>query len=119
MYVRGRTTALYIHGTYMIQTCLYTFMPGGQDSRCRPFRTAGDADHDGDGSGDARDKMARMMGDGDQTVAPGGAQDPSRYPGHCNGVSRLNFVWRKYHNPSHWHASDPCEQKNKVCIKCA
>ena len=28
------TIALYIHCTYMVQTCLYTFMPGGQDSRC-------------------------------------------------------------------------------------
>jgi hypothetical protein len=30
------TIALYIHCTYMVQTCLYTFMPGGQDSRCFP-----------------------------------------------------------------------------------
>ncbi len=29
------TIAWYIiHCTYMVQTCLYTFMPGGQDSRC-------------------------------------------------------------------------------------
>jgi hypothetical protein len=34
MYVCGRTIVLYIHGTDMVQTCLYTFMPGGQDSRC-------------------------------------------------------------------------------------
>ena len=27
------TIAWYVHGTYMVQTCLYTFMPGGQDSR--------------------------------------------------------------------------------------
>ncbi len=31
------TIAWYVHGTYMVQTCLYTFMPGGQDSRwCAP-----------------------------------------------------------------------------------
>ncbi len=38
MYVCGRTIALYIHGTYMVQTCLCTFMLGGQDSRWKiPF----------------------------------------------------------------------------------
>ena len=34
MSVNWRTIALYIHCTYMVQTCMYTFMPGGQDSRC-------------------------------------------------------------------------------------
>ncbi len=34
MSVSRCTLALYIHCTYMVQTCLYTFMPGGQDSRC-------------------------------------------------------------------------------------
>ncbi len=29
------TIAWYVHGTYMVQTYLYTFMPGGQDSRCQ------------------------------------------------------------------------------------
>jgi hypothetical protein len=33
MSVSRCTLALYIHCTYMVQTCLYTFMPGGQDSR--------------------------------------------------------------------------------------
>ena len=28
------TIALYTHCTYTVQTCLYTFMSGGQDSRC-------------------------------------------------------------------------------------
>ena len=32
-----------------------------------------------------------MMGDGDQSVAPWVVPDPSRYPGHCDGVSGLNF----------------------------
>ena len=34
MSVSRCTLALSEHGTYMVQTCLYTFMPGGQDSRC-------------------------------------------------------------------------------------
>ncbi len=34
MSVNWRTIALYIHCTYMVQICMYTFMPGGQDSRC-------------------------------------------------------------------------------------
>jgi hypothetical protein len=29
------TIAWYVYGTYMVQTCLYTFMPGGQDSWAR------------------------------------------------------------------------------------
>jgi hypothetical protein len=33
MSVDWHTIALYIHCTYMVQTCMYTFMPGGQDSR--------------------------------------------------------------------------------------
>ncbi len=32
--------AWYIHGTYMIQTFLYTFMPGGQDSRWQACSSA-------------------------------------------------------------------------------
>ncbi len=32
---RVRTIALSKGVTYMVQTCLYTFMPGGQGSRCR------------------------------------------------------------------------------------
>ena len=54
-------------------------------------RAAGEAD--GDGPGDAGDQIARMMGDGDQSVAPWVtvAPDPSRYPGHCDGVSGLNL----------------------------
>ncbi len=35
MYVSGRTIASYIRCTYMVQTYLYTFMLGGQGSRCR------------------------------------------------------------------------------------
>ena len=61
------------------------------NKRPRPFRAACDADHDGDAPGDAGDQIARMMGDGDQSVAPWVAPDPSRYPGHCDGVSGLNF----------------------------
>ena len=34
MSVSRCTLALSKHCTYMVQTCLYTFMPGGQDSRC-------------------------------------------------------------------------------------
>jgi len=52
-------------------------------------RAAGEAD--GDGPGNAGDQIARMMGDGDQSVAPWVAPDPSRYPGHCDGVSGLNL----------------------------
>jgi hypothetical protein len=35
------TTALSVGGTYMVQTCLYTFMPGGQDSRWDDRRSGG------------------------------------------------------------------------------
>ncbi len=38
MSVSRCTLALSIHCTYMIQTCLYTFMPGGQDSRWSGIR---------------------------------------------------------------------------------
>ena len=41
-------------------------------------RAAGEAD--GDGPGDAGDQIARMMGDGDQSVAPWVAPDPSPSP---------------------------------------
>ena len=56
-------------------------------------RATGEAD--GDVPGDAGDQIARMMGDGNQSVAPWVAPDPSRYPGHCDGVSGLNLCVEK------------------------
>jgi hypothetical protein len=60
-------------------------------------RAAGEApDSDGDGpAGDAEEQISRMMGDGCQSVAPGDAPDPSRYPGHWDGVSGHNFCVEK------------------------
>jgi hypothetical protein len=67
-------------------------------------RATGEAD--GDGPVDAGDLIARMMGDRDQSVAAGDAQDPSRYPAHCDGVSGLNFRVEK--------VQVPCEHKRIV-----
>jgi hypothetical protein len=60
------------------------------NKRPRPVPRAGGGG-DGPDASAARDLIDRMVGDGNQGVAPGDVPDPSRYPRHVDGVRGLHI----------------------------